>query len=86
MLSVPHLGRGHGMITEDRQDDDDEPVAGGLAESQDVFQPDASVRAMTDDALLNAYRALSNPRATLPSARLSEIELEVRARGLLREH
>ena len=75
------------MITEDAQDDEDEddPVAGGLEESQGVFQPDA-VRAMTDDELLNAFRVLSNPRATLPSNWLGEIEQEVRARGLLREH
>ncbi len=64
--------------------DDDDPKYGGLGE--DDFDRLARVKAMDDTALLNAYRALSNPKQIDSSSWLPFIEAELRQRGLLSSH
>jgi hypothetical protein len=63
---------------------DDGPKYGGLNEED--FDRLAQVKAMDDAALLNAYRALSNPKQIDSSSWLPFIEAELRHRGLLSSH
>ena len=67
----------------------DEEEEGGslpLVLAEDDLDRLARVKVMDDTALLNAYRALSNPRQVATSPWLSFLEAELRERGLLPLH